>query len=348
MEVGPLDRPYNSILNQLPNLLGGFSKISSLSLITTSLDALQVFQKALQTHPNVNELTLVTQWCSGDKSELVDTKNRPGLIFRTIFSHMMPLSACTPIATTKITINNFNLRYADRFPMQAVASKSLELLSVETCMAPEGLFALLSEPQQLPFRLKTLRWFHRHTAKPHTLIAFERLLEELHDLECLHVELGVSHKIPEPRSISHFGSSLRSLLVQGQDSQSTLLGYKPEELDQICTECIGLRVLSVALPSMYLSEKCPLSTWEVFLDSTRKLPNLITLNIQTWPKTLVCLPELHRNRWSEEMRIYESQLQRIARMIFNASDTEAKTRGRGLGHRSMLAVIAFGANDTSL
>ena len=47
------------------------------------------------------------------------------------------------------------------------------------------------------------------------------------------------------------------------------------------------------------------------------------------------------------MSIYENQLQRLAQLIFDASDVKAKTSGWGLGHRSMLTVLAFGANGES-
>lgn len=47
------------------------------------------------------------------------------------------------------------------------------------------------------------------------------------------------------------------------------------------------------------------------------------------------------------MSVYENQLQRVAQNILEANDAHAKTQGWGLGHRSMLAVIAFGANGES-
>lgn len=77
-----------------------------------------------------------------------------------------------------------------------------------------------------------------------------------------------------------------------------------------------------------------------------KLPNLVTLNIQTWPKTAVSLPERCTPR-SEPLCIYDNQLQRVAQYLFRANDTEAKAQGWGLGHRSTLAVIAFGGNGES-
>lgn len=140
MEIGPLDRPYTSIPTQLPNLLGAFSKIWKLSLFATSLDVLQAFQKALQGHPTVKALTLMANWASKDESlaDLQDTSDRPGLIFRTRFSHMMPFSDCTPIEATRVTIDGIELRYADRFLMKAVAFKSVDFLSICACVAPDG------------------------------------------------------------------------------------------------------------------------------------------------------------------------------------------------------------------
>ena len=267
MQIGPLDRPYTSILTQLPNIMGAFPRISSLSLFATSLDVLQAFQIALQAHPNVKELVFVSKWTAGDESfaDLQDTSIRPGLIFRTISSHMMPFSDCTPVKATKVTIDNVELRYADRFLMKAVAFQSLEYLSIRACVASEGLFAQLSQKEQLPSRLKILRWLHKDTIEPHTLNALERLLEQLPALECLHIELDAAHRLPESSAISHFGSSLRSLLVRAHDSESTLLKYNSEEVEQICTKCTGLRELSLTFPQMCLSEPFPLSTWEASL-----------------------------------------------------------------------------------
>lgn len=267
MEIGPLDRPYTSILTQLPTLLGAFSNISTLSLFATSFDVLQAFQKALQAHPKIKALNLISKWTSTEESlaDLQDTSTRPGLIFRTIFSHLMPFSECTPIETKKISIENIELRYADRFLMKAVAFNSLDFLSIGACVAPEGLFAQLSQTQQLPSHLRSLRWFHQDAIEPHVLNALERLLEQLPVLERIHIELDDAHRLPESKAISHSGASLRSLLVRVHDSESTLLEYKIEEVSQICAACTGLRELSVALPQMDLSKNRPLSRWEAYL-----------------------------------------------------------------------------------
>ena len=177
----------------------------------------------------------------------------------------MPFSECTPIKATKISIENIELRYADRFLMKAVAFSSLEFLSIGACVAPEGLFAQLSQIQQLPSRLRSLRWFHQDAIEPHVLNALERLLEQLPVLERLHIELDDAQRLPESRAISHSRFSLRSLLVRVHDSESVLLKYKIEEISQICADCTGLRERSVALPQMDLFQNRPLSRWEACL-----------------------------------------------------------------------------------
>ena len=73
---------------------------------------------------------------------------------------------------------------------------------------------------------------------------------------------------------------------------------------------------------------------------------MITLNVQTLPGT-----EVYRTFNSldiEKLEIYEGQLQKVAQHMFILSDTEAKSQGWGFGDRSMLAVVAFGANGESL
>ena len=77
------------------------------------------------------------------------------------------------------------------------------------------------------------------------------------------------------------------------------------------------------------------------------ISSLITVNLQNWPATrnsFISRNDRLRPAWYD---LYEHNLQRLAQQIFEASDINAKEHGWGLGHRSMLAVIAFGANGTS-
>lgn len=68
--------------------------------------------------------------------------------------------------------------------------------------------------------------------------------------------------------------------------------------------------------------------------------------MQNWPQTKLSLIAQY-HPMSESLHLYDNQLQRLAQYILASSDANAKSRLWGLGHRSRLAVIAFGANGES-
>ena len=73
------------------------------------------------------------------------------------------------------------------------------------------------------------------------------------------------------------------------------------------------------------------------------LPNLMTLNIHNWPEIEdTSVQSMER---SVLARIYECQLQLSAQDMFITSAGKGEKQDCDLFHRSMLAVIAFGAND---
>lgn len=266
LEIGPLDRPYSPILSQIPSLVEALTNLFNLSLFARSLDELQAFQRVLQVRPKIKVLKLNSNWESQEETleDLEDNSSRPGLIFRTIFSHMMPFDTCSPIEPRKFSIKCIGLRYADRFLMKAVAFKSLDYLAISNCEAPDGIFAHLIHSHQLPSMLKTLFWYQSDRTEPHVLNAFESVLELLPVLETLTIELHHAHRLPEASAISHSAIFLRSLFVRVHDSIDTLPVYKPEEFDEICTKCTSLRELSMVLPSLDLESRPYSPDWESF------------------------------------------------------------------------------------
>ena len=76
----------------------------------------------------------------------------------------------------------------------------------------------------------------------------------------------------------------------------------------------------------------------------KKLRYLITVNFHSWPTTRSSFISRNYKIKPESYDLYEHALQRLAQQIFEASDAHAKEQGWGLGHRSLLAVVAFGAN----
>ena len=79
----------------------------------------------------------------------------------------------------------------------------------------------------------------------------------------------------------------------------------------------------------------------------KKLRYLITLNLHSWPTTRSSFVSSGYRLKRDWYDLYEHALQRLAQHIFESSDANSKEQGWGLGHRSLLAVVAFGANGKS-
>ena len=267
LEVGPLNRPYTSILSQIPRLVGALPELSEVDLFANSLDVLKAFQEVLQAQPKIRSLGLVVsgEFDGAAAEDLNDTSTEPGLLFRTIFSQLRHLHE-TPLRELKsVTLENIYLRYADRTLMQAVPFKSLEYLSLGNCAAADGLFTQLCEAQHLPSRLTTLHWYHKDETETHILETFERLLEALPLIEDLHVELANTEKLPKATAISRCTKTLRSLVVQAHNTPSVLLRYQCAEIDNICISCTRLRELSIASPIFDAAKHRSSCDWMNFL-----------------------------------------------------------------------------------
>ena len=273
VEIAAVDRPFGPVLEKEPELLSNLTEVSSLHFYPENLDRLGACQKALQTHPDVRELQLSPgpQFAPGNSpSDVHDSSTRPGLIFRTIFSHMLPLEDCTPIRLKKLTIDNIDIRYAVDTYMKAMDFTCLESLVIGGCPGADALFAQLSKPSFRPNRLKKIRWFHETSAEPHALESFEGLLEGLLGLEVIHVDLRNIGGLPKSSAITHHAKTLRILALQSRTRHDnahfySLDCYKQEEFDEITTECAEIHQLSIATPKTDVSDAKPSSEFTSFL-----------------------------------------------------------------------------------
>lgn len=277
--------------------------------------------------------------------DLEDSSTRPGLITRTIFGHMLPFETCTPIVLKKLSIDNIDLRYAADTYMRFIKFSALESLVIGGCLGADAVFAQMSKPHLCPIKLKKLRWFHReNSSETHALEAFDGLLESIHGLEILHVDVRSFNGLPKHTAVANHGKTLRVLGIRSQTASSDLLEYDSYQFDRICTACTELRQLSITFPNTCVSDAKPSTDFKGHQRSLKKLKNLATLNLHTWPTTRSSSVSGNYNHWYD---LYEHTLQRLAQQIFEASDVNAKEKGWGLGHRSLLAVVAFGANGKS-
>ena len=276
IEVAAVDRPFMPVLEKQPELLTNLTELTNLHFYPENLDRLSACQKVLEMHPNVREMQLSPgpDYAPGQlPTDLHDTSTRPGLIFRTIFSHLMPLDNCTPVRLKKLTMDNIDVRYAADTYMKAIEFSCLESIVVGGCPGADALWAQMSKPHVRPNRLKKIRWFHEISAEPHALEAFEGLLEGLLGLEVIHVDLINIGGLPKPSVITHHAKTLKMLALQSRSRQENLHFYSlncyaQDQFDEITTECTELRQLSIATPETDVSEARPSQEFTTFLVSS--------------------------------------------------------------------------------
>ena len=270
VEIAAVDRPFMPVLEKDPGLLTNLDGASSLHFYPDNLDRLQACQKVLQAQTNVGEMQLSSGFAMSPEEPpegLHDSSTRPGLITRTVFSHMMPFDTCKPIVLKKLSIDNIELRYAADTYMKLIKFSALESLVVGGCVGADAVFSQMSKPHLRPGNLKKIRWFHEETTEPHALEAFEGLLEAISGLEILHVDTNNISGLPRASAIAHHGKTLRCLGVRARMSSSTIFNYEAEQFDEICTNCTELRQLSITFPQTSVSDAHPNAEFNTFLVS---------------------------------------------------------------------------------
>ncbi|KAL2045738.1 hypothetical protein N7G274_002169 [Stereocaulon virgatum] len=346
IECACVNSPFMPVLEKHPELLKNLEGATSVHFFPDNLDRLQACQKILQSQPNITEMQLSSDraLAEGITDGLQDSSTRPGLISRTIFSHLMPFETCKPLVLKKLSIDNIDLRYAADTYMKFIKFSALESLVIGACTGADALFAQLSKPHLRPTKLHKLRWFHEETSEPHALEAFEGLLDALSGLKILHIDTHNIQGLPSASAIAHHGKTLQILGVRSRMPRPPILSYDSEQFDEICTNCLELRQLSVTFPPTSVSNATPSTEFKTYLRSCRKLRHLVTINFHDWPSTdssFIGRSGKLKILWYD---LYEHNLQRLAQQIFEASDINSAVQGWGLGNRSMLSVIAFGAN----
>lgn len=252
IEVDATDLPLMPIIEKDRNLIKAFKDVPVLSLYPAELDGLRVCQKILQASPGVKELTLSAGAFKAsddrDPEDLQDSSTHAGLFSRTVFSHLQPFDACSPLILTSLHLEHLSLRYAADTYLRVIKFSCLKTLEVFHCVGAENLFSQLSKPNIRPGQLKHLYWTQSSVRESHILEAFEGLLETLLGLETLHVEIDYVDNLPKVKAITHHGKTLKYLSMNIQAVDSTI-NYDPVDFTYLCTSCPELEQLSVAFPA---------------------------------------------------------------------------------------------------
>ena len=274
IECACVNRPFMPVLEKQPEILKDLEGVSSLHFYPDNLDRLQACQKILQSQPNITELQLSADRTLAEEitEGLQDSSTRPGLISRTIFSHLMPFDTCTaPMILKKLSIDNIDLRYAADTYMKFIKFSSLESLVIGGCIGADAVFAQMSKPHLRPTNLEKIRWFHEDSNEPHALEAFEGLLDALTKLKILHVDLNNIVGLPRAGAIAHHGRTLRSLSVRSRMHHTDTQMYDSEQFDEICSNCLELRQLSITFPPTSVTDAAPSHDFKTYLVSSERL-----------------------------------------------------------------------------
>lgn len=342
MESIALDKDVIGELQKLPDLDKVFENVRKIGLYPDSREVLDFCHFLLKNTTN-KKLDKVTLHASFDEieppvpdRELHDASTGPGLITSTMFSHMQPFDRCTPMALQEITLQKLKLRYVADTYCKLIDFRTVKSIRVFGCSGADALFAELSKSTKLPDKLETLEFKHEDNNENDGLGAVDGFLCLVSGIKVLTLDLTYSKSLPAAAGIVRHGKTLKQLNVHastGPDTCDEELVYDYASFSQICKDCPLLEQVSVAFPqvSVIRSKNDSFVDFENCLGS---LPQLVTLNITTWPTNSPSSTKLPR-------KIYEHLLANLAQQGFERSSSYAKEHNCS----SKLAIVAFGSSD---
>ena len=120
LEIGPMDRPLDPLLEKHPDIFEGLTELNSVDVYPDTVDRLKASQKLLKAKPHIEHLCVSTGFEYAHNhndipEDLHDSSTRPGLISRTLFSHMMPFETCeSPMVLKNLDLDTIELRVTFR------------------------------------------------------------------------------------------------------------------------------------------------------------------------------------------------------------------------------------------
>jgi hypothetical protein len=308
-----LDRNVVSELEKFPNVDDLFSKTVRLGLYPDGVDTLEYSNFLIRKSRNLNHLVIHTNFHGRDEltsRDINDSATGPGLMTRTLFSHMIPFQECTPLKLKRLVLHGVSLRYAGSTYCNVVDCTGLTSLQINQCPGADAFFAELCKSSKLPLALKTLHVKQEDNDENDTLVALDGFLCLVSGIKVLSINLCNSKELPAAPGVQRHFKTLEELNVHarrgGKESEEIVYGY--DAFRNITKNCKQLRHLSVAFPSTSLirPNTTAFTNFEGALDT---LPNLLILNITTWPSNAPSKRQLPR-------KIYEHLLQSIAQQCF--------------------------------
>ncbi|KAF3033560.1 hypothetical protein E8E12_002528 [Didymella heteroderae] len=335
-----LDRNVLDELQKIPDFKEQFANVRKVGLYPDSREVLDYCQFILMHTSNLDKVTLHASFDDSDvpipDRELNDSSTGPGLITSTMFSHMQPFAQCTPLALKEITLQKLGLRYSAETYCKIIDFRTVKSVRVFSCTGTDALFAELSKSTKLPQKLETLEIKLVDNNENDGLGALDGFLCLVSGIKVLTLDYSNVNSLPAHTGIVRHGKTLRQLSVhtsRAPEECDDELVYDYASFSAICKECTLLEQLSMAFPNVSVV-RLKNDSFVNFENCLGGLPNLVTLNITTWPTARPSSSKLPR-------KIYEHLLAGIAQQGFETSTKHAKLQSGS----SKLAIIAFGASD---
>jgi hypothetical protein len=273
-----------------------------------------------------------------DNRELNDTAAGPGVLSRTIFSHMLPFEKCTPFKSlTALRLHRISLRHSADTWCKVVDFTRVQSLRLYQCSGADSLFGQLCKSSCLPKRLKILEFQHKDNAENEALIALDGFLCLVSGIRDLIVDMEGVKSLPAAASIVRHSNTLELLNVHASDESNHTASpesdadehvWSGEDFKKICKACTRLEQLSCAWPATSLI-RAPNDEWKAYETALTTLKTLVTLHISTFPSNKPSTQLLPRS-------VYEQLLQGLATRLFDTamngdakSDTTNATSNEG-------------------
>ncbi len=253
--------------------------------------------------------------------ELNDTATGPGLLTRTVFSHMMPFETCTPFKNlTSLRLHFVSLRHCADTWCRFIDFTLIQDLRLYHCSGADSLFGQLCKASHLPKRLRSLDLHHKDNDENEALIALDGFLCLVSGIQELIINVKHVKSLPAAAGIARHGKTLQMLSVHASmsppvhvtvpENDAEELIWETEELEKVCKACTQLEQLSCAWPLSSLI-RTPNEQWKAYENAIlSNLQDLVTLHITTFPNnkpSTQLLPKV----------IYEQLLQCLATRLFD-------------------------------
>ena len=122
IEIGPMDKPLDPVLEKQPQILEALKEIKSIDCYPETTDRIKAAHKVLKANPDIQNLCVSTGFEYAQDGfeippDLQDSSTRPGLLTRTLFSHMMPFDSCNPYNLKDLDLDTIELRVSPSYSL---------------------------------------------------------------------------------------------------------------------------------------------------------------------------------------------------------------------------------------